>query len=245
MAQQLTAKVLIDTKTAYNRISEVLPSNLNIKKFLMLVKCEIKKDPLLSQCDGVTMLRSVVKAASIGLYIGMGDAYLVPYKGSCQLQIGYGGMLKLLYRAGMKCIQVNVVYSNDDFKFIEGTEGKISHIRALENRGNFVCAYAIAEFNGEKIIEIMAKSEIDFIMGMSKTTRDDAPWKNFYDEMAKKTVIRRIFKKLPQENLSIETIAAIRDEDCCDCEATEKEENFKPLEYNNCSSKSESLAEII
>ncbi|MDR1235638.1 MAG: recombinase RecT, partial [Holosporaceae bacterium] len=42
-----------------------------------------------------------------------------------------------------------------------------------------------------------------------KTDKEDAPRISFYDEMAKKTVIRRIFKKLPRENFDIDVVSAI------------------------------------
>jgi recombination protein RecT len=215
-----TTESLLKTETAFKKINEVLSNATESQKFLILARVEISKNERLRQSKAETVLASLVKAASLRLFINTGDAYLVPYWDNnlkcyvCQFQIGYQGMLKLLYRGGLKSIKANVVYSNDEFEFVDGTEASIRHVRALGNRGDFKCAYCIANINGESIIEIMDKNEIDVIRSMSKkANKEDAPWVAFYDEMAKKTVIRRIFKKLPQENFDVDAVSALRDDE--------------------------------
>jgi recombination protein RecT len=241
----------LKSPTALNRIKNALPhaDTSASEKFLMLARLEISKSDYLCKCKGETVLGCLIKAASLGLYVNTGDAYLVPYKDTCQLQIGYQGMLKLLYRGGMKSITVNAVYSNDVFEFVDGTERMIRHIRSFKDRGEFMCVYCIAKINGEQIIEIMDKNEIDLVMSKSKSAqKNDSPWNIFYDEMAKKTVIRRLFKKLPQEKLDIETVYALRDDDCLDlenCEPVETGDNRIDIQKNGYENKSDAVAEII
>ena len=246
---RMESEALLKSQTALSRINGALP-NANIaasEKFLMLARLEISKSEHLCRCKGETVLGCLIKAASLGLYVNTGDAYLVPYKETCRLQIGYQGMLKLLYRCGMKYVKANVVYSKDVFEFVDGSESMIRHVRAFGERGEFVCAYCIAKFNGEQIIEIMDKKEIDFIKSKSKgIEKPDSPWKNFYDEMAKKTVIRRIFKKMPNEKLDIDAISALRDEDYFNRdENCETGDNCIEVKKNEYSDKSEAVAEII
>jgi recombinational DNA repair protein RecT len=92
----------------------------------------------------------------------------------------------------------------------------------------------------------MDKNEIDSVMKKSKSAqKNDSPWIAFYDEMAKKTVIRRLFKKLPQEKLDIDTISALRDEDYFDRAECETDDNCIKVQKNDYANKSESVAEII
>ncbi|MDR0580914.1 MAG: recombinase RecT [Holosporaceae bacterium] len=203
---------ILDSDAAQDRIRTAILKSTDAERFLLLAKIAINNSPRLQECDGASTLSCLVKAAQLGLYIGFCDAYLVPYKTTCTLQIGYQGMLKLLYRSGMTSMKANVVYENDQFEYVDGTESKIVHKRAFGDRKNFVCAYAIAQTGEFTQIEIMDKREIDFIRSRSKAAQD-MPWRDFYDEMAKKTVIKRLFKRLPQENFDPSVIEAIRSDD--------------------------------
>jgi recombination protein RecT len=257
----ITAEALLKTHVAFDKINEVLSNATDAQKFLILARLEISKSELLRKCDGNTLLGCLVKVASLRLFIGNGDAYLVPYKYKdkdedndncklhqgmlkqryhCQLQIGYQGMLKLMYRGGLKSIKANVAYSNDSFEFLDGTETSIKHIRTFGDRGNLLCAYCVANINGENIIEIMDKNEIDMIRSRSPNAyKKDYPWDSFYDEMAKKTVIRRIFKKLPQENFDAEVISTLRDDENL------LETANTNVEYVADASKSDAIAAIL
>jgi hypothetical protein len=69
-----------------------------------------------------------------------------------------------------------------------------------------VAAYAVARLkNAEPVFEVMHKDDIEKIRRRSKAA-DSGPWVTDYDEMAKKTVLRRLCKYLP---LSTELTAAV------------------------------------
>jgi recombination protein RecT len=213
------------------RLKTALYKSSEAERFLMSARIEINKSDMLKQCSGESVLSSLLRSAQLGLYIGNGDAYLVPYrekKGdlyvyNCELMIGYKGILKLLYRAGMTGIVVNVVHENDNFKYIDGTTREIIHERNFKERGDVLCCYAIANVGNEKIIEVMDKNELYDIKKNSDSKKRDpnkkTPWDNFFDEMAKKSVIKRLFKRLPQENLDMKTVSVV--------------ENYNDFENNN------------
>jgi recombination protein RecT len=236
------AKEMIKTDRAVDRIRTAIARSSETDRFVLLASIEISKNPKLAQCDGDSVLACLVRAAQAGLYVGSGDVFLVPYKNTCTLQLGYQGILKLLYRGGMKSIKANVVYSNDKFEYEDGTQTRVSHRRSLGDRGNFVCAYAIAEFHDTSVIEIMDKNEIDVSRTCSMAA-DSLPWKNFYDEMAKKTVIKRMFKRLPQENYNSNTLDVIRDDDKI-VEINDNPVNFLGTESDN-GVKSDAVADIL
>jgi recombination protein RecT len=193
----------LDSKEAIERIAKVIEDPTQINRFFTLVKMEMSKSEKLRTCDPISMWQCLIKIAERGLFIGTGDAYLIPYKGKCTVQLGYSGMTKLLYRAGLKTLTADVVYKNDKFSYVNGTSPKLEHTKTFGERGERVCAYAIASVKNKNVMEIMLKQELDEIKKIALSTKSDSPWLTFYDEMAKKTVIKRLFKRLPQENLNI------------------------------------------
>jgi recombination protein RecT len=219
MNNTLTVKDFLSTDNVVQRIKTALIKNTDAERFLLLAKIELSKDKNFEKCDGASILQCLVKVASLGLYIGAGDAFLAPYKNkrteqvTCSMLLGYQGMLKLLYRGGMESLTADVVFAGDQFEFQFGTENKIIHKRTFKDRGEFLCAYAVANINGRQVIEMMDKNEIDHCRSRSKFEKEDSPWKVFFNEMAKKTVIKRLFKKMPQENFDLSVIEAIRNDD--------------------------------
>lgn len=100
------------------------------------------------------------------------------------------------------------VYEKDEFSIEYGMEPKLVHKPFIDgDPGEFKGAYVVVRFKGEGIepvIKYMPKSEIDKHKNRSKAS-SYGPWVTDYDEMAKKTVFRSVFKWLP---ISIEQIQA-------------------------------------
>ena len=97
------------------------------------------------------------------------------------------------------------------FTYQFGLHEDLKHIPAISSeRGELTYVYAVAKLkDGGLQFEVMSKYEIDPIRAQSKAS-GSGPWATHYEEMAKKTVIRRLFKYLP---VSIEmTRAVIADE---------------------------------
>lgn len=74
------------------------------------------------------------------------------------------------------------------------------------DRGKVTHVYAVAKLKGGGVqFEVMSRAEIEKIRQASKAGNTGS-WSTHWDEMAKKTVIRRLFKYLP---LSIEAARAV------------------------------------
>jgi recombination protein RecT len=92
---------------------------------------------------------------------------------------------------------VNAVYENDEFDYQLGDEEKIHHKPTLRNRGALIAVYSIVVMkDGEKSREVMSVDDVNAIRKRSRSP-DKGPWATDFDEMAKKTVIRRHAKRLP------------------------------------------------
>jgi recombination protein RecT len=142
-----------------------------------------------------------MQAAQLGLEPTgvLGGAYLVPYKETCTLIIGYRGLIDLARRSGqIESIEAHVVYSNDRFRCHYGLSPVLEHEPAWEGPPGAVKAvYAIAKMkDGGMQLEVMTRAQVDAIKARSKTS-GSGPWVTDYDEMARKTVVRRIAKYLP------------------------------------------------
>ncbi|MBW1723713.1 MAG: recombinase RecT [Deltaproteobacteria bacterium] len=121
------------------------------------------------------------------------------------------GFLDLARRSGQVItLYAHVVHENDEWDFEYGLEPTLHHKPTKDDPGEMVGAYAVVRLkDGGYDFEWMWRREIDAIRRSSKAA-GDGPWVTHYEEMAKKTVIRRLAKRLP---LSIEfQRAAVADE---------------------------------
>lgn len=189
-------------------MEEALPRHMNVDRLLRLAMTTIRTTPELRQADPASLLGAVMQAAQLGLEPGlMGHCYLLPFKNNkkgiteVQFIIGYKGMIDLARRSGhIQSIYAHAVYENDEFEYELGLEPKLVHKPSMEaDRGQFVGAYAVAHFkDGGYQFEFMPKSEIERRKSRSKAANSKySPWHTDYEEMAKKTVIRHMWKYLP------------------------------------------------
>lgn len=178
------------------QIELALPRHINIDRFARIVMTELRKNPKLMQCSDVSLMGALMTAGELGLEIGsaLGQAYLVPYKQEVQFIRGYKGDLSLLRRSGeVSLVYAKCVYSNEEFDIEFGTDPKITHKPNLTGeQGTFLGAYAVIKYkDGSHQFDFMTKKEIDKRKREAKTT---FVWDKWYDEMAKKTVLKYICK---------------------------------------------------
>ena len=167
----------------------------------------LNNNPKLQECTQMSFLAALMNAAQLGLEpnTSLGQAYLIPYKNKgvleCQFQIGYKGMIDLVYRNEMvQTVQAHCVYKNDDFKYELGLDPKLQHVPAFQDRGELVAVYAMFRLqNGGFGFEVMSRGDVDAYAARYSQGIDSSysPWKSSYEEMAKKTVIKRVLKYAP------------------------------------------------
>ncbi len=201
-----------------NTIAQALEqTGLTPERLLSVVMNEVRKTPKLKECTDASLLGSVIQSAQLGLVPGgaLGHCYLIPYfnrkqnKLECQFMLGYRGMLELARRSGaIKHIDARCVYEGEEFEILYGTQTTVIHKPSLTRSVNdrMIGVYAVGHLtSGGWQVEYMSMIEIQSIRDSSKAG-GDGPWKSHFDEMAKKTVIRRLFKYLP---VSIEAQTAV------------------------------------
>jgi recombination protein RecT len=187
-------------KIALPRIKAISPKATDPNRIAAAVMAETKANPKLLECNPYSVVGAVIRATQLGLEIGshLGQAYLVPYKNDCTLQIGYRGMIDMAFKSGLVAsVTARTVHSNDLFEWALGTDERITHKPATGDRGLLVAVYAMAKLTtGGVHFEVLDMAEIEKAKRASKSS-SFGPWKDHFEEMAKKTAIRRLFKYLP------------------------------------------------
>ena len=205
VAQVATLKDLIKKSAA--AIAEVAPKHLNPERLARLVTVAFQRNPSLAECAPVTVLGAVLQASALGLEVedGTQRAYLVPFfnkkKGrkEAQLIIGYRGFVSLMHNTGLiKRISAGVVHQKDRFEYELGSAPFVKHVPSDDaDPGVVTHAYFAVEFiNGGIQTVVMNRHQIDARRRRSQQS-DSGPWKNDFEAMCLKTVVREGNKLVP------------------------------------------------
>lgn len=187
-------------------IARALPKHMDADRLARIALTTIRTNPKLLEASVPSLLGAVMQAAQLGLEPGLiGHCYFVPFRNNkagqtdVQFIIGYRGMVDLARRSGqIQNIYAHAVYEKDEFEYELGLEPKLKHKPSMEaDRGQMIGVYAVAHFkDGGYQFEFMPKEEIERRRKRSKAA-NNGPWVTDYEEMAKKTVIRHMWKYLP------------------------------------------------
>ncbi|EFN8903469.1 exodeoxyribonuclease VIII [Escherichia coli] len=125
----------------------------------------------------------------------------------CRVIIGYRGMIDLARRSGqIASLSARVVREGDEFSFEFGLDEKLIHRPGENEDAPVTHVYAVARLkDGGTQFEVMTRKQIELVRSLSKAG-NNGPWVTHWEEMAKKTAIRRLFKYLP---VSIEIQRAV------------------------------------
>lgn len=165
----------------------------------------------LGQCTQLSFFEAMMCLAETGLSLSRqsGEAYLVPFadtqKGivNCTFMPGYRGLIKLAVQTGgVKDVYSYTVHEGDEFEVKLGTSPQIIHKPSFEvdrsNDTKITHVYAVIDTaTGGQVFQVMTRAEVERIRKLSKAPNSPA-WKNHWGEQARKTVIKRTLKTVPQ-----------------------------------------------
>ncbi|EPA8393727.1 recombinase RecT [Escherichia coli] len=145
---------------------------------------------------------AIINVAAIGITLNPASklAYLVPRDGMVCLDISYMGLLHLAQSTGsIKWGQCKLVYSNDTYES-NGLDSAPTHkYNAFGERGSIVGGYCtVKTADGDYLTEEMSLAEIKAVEATSKAK--NGPWKTFWEEMARKTIVKRASKYWPRRD---------------------------------------------
>ena len=165
--------------------------------FIETIVQALYKNPALLNYETESLFMACKDAAKDGLMPDGKEAALVPYKGRITYTPMIGGYYKKTHRTGkVKELIVDVVWDCDKFQFINGDDQKIIHVPdILSVKTKIVAAYAIVKMNNGAVYrEVMTYDEVEKIRSKSQSK---AIWDEWTTEQYKKTVYRRLAKRLP------------------------------------------------
>ncbi len=186
-------------------IKAALPSVMTPERFSRITLSALSANPKLKECTPQSFLGAMMTAAQLGLEPNtpLGQAYLIPFRNhgrmECQFQLGYKGLIDLAYRSGeVSIIQAHTVYENDDFTCELGLDPKLKHVPAKSNRGNPIAYYAMFKTkDGGYGFQVMSIDDMKQHAQRYSKSYTNGPWQTNFDEMAKKTVLKKALKYAP------------------------------------------------
>lgn len=201
-------------------VKQALPSVLTVERFVRIATNALNTTPDLRNCTPMSFIGAMMQAAQLGLEPNtpLGQAYLIPRmngktnKKEAQFQIGYHGLLALAQRSGqLKDVYAHVAYANDEFEYELGLEPKLVHRPAMKDRGEPIFFYAVFHTtSGGFGMEVMSVEDIrKHAAKYSDSFRSSfSPWTKSFEEMAKKTVLKRVLKYAPMASDFLRGVAA-------------------------------------
>ena len=194
-------------------LANALPSHIKPEKFQRVVMTVVQLQPELLRSDRRSLFASCIKCAADGLVPDGREAALVVFSGKVQYMPMFTGIQKRVRNSGeIASIQAHVIYENDEFTWRQGSDSAIEHKPKFPgDRGKPIGAYAMAKFKdgSDPQIEVMDIAAIERVRAVSRAAKN-GPWVQWWDEMARKTVFRRLAKWLP---LDAETDTLFRRDD--------------------------------
>lgn len=186
-------------------IKAALPSVITPERFTRITLSALSTNPKLQECTPKSFLGAMMTAAQLGVEPNtpLGLCYLLPYFNhgqlECQFQLGYKGLIDLAYRSGeISIIQAHTVHQNDLFEYELGLDPKLRHVPATGDRGIPTHYYAMFKTkDGGFGFQVMSREEVQNHASKYSKSYNNGPWKTNFDEMAKKTVLKKVLKYAP------------------------------------------------
>lgn len=203
-ASELKAELMQMTAT----FQAALPKSIPAEGFIRRIITSVQLEPKLLAADRKSLFVACMKAAQDGLLLDGREAGLSVYndRQNGGQTVAYlpmvGGILKKIRQSGeISSVRAHVVYEGDEFEYELGDDERIVHRPNLTAQGGkIVAAYAIAKFkDGDIQREVMSSAQIKKIASKA-TGIGKRCWELDEGEMSKKTVIKRLGKRLPSSN---------------------------------------------
>lgn len=196
-------------------IKAALPSVMTPERFSRITLSALSANPTLKECTPQSFLGAMMTAAQLGLEPNtpLQQAFLIPFRNhgklECSFQLGYKGLIDLAYRSGeVSIIQAHTVYENDEFQYELGLDPKLRHVPAKTNRGSPVAYYAMFKTkDGGYGFQVMSIEDVRAHAKKFSKSYENGPWVTNFDEMAKKTVLKKVLKYAPLKSDFVRGIA--------------------------------------
>ena len=207
-SQQLTDKLI--------NVESALPKDFNRERFVQNCLAVMNETPQLAKINAAQVIQGLCKGAYLGLDFMNRECYLIPYGNSVQFQTDYKGEVKFTKKYSVrkiKDIYAKVVRDGDEFieEIVDG-QPSIDFKPKPFNDGDIQGAFAVVLYqDGGMAYEAMSINDINAVRNNYSKASQSKAWKNSFDEMCKKTVLRRLCKHIDTDFESVEAHSAWED----------------------------------
>jgi recombination protein RecT len=189
-----TLKGLLASPTLKKRFEEILDKRA--PQFMTSIVNLYSSDPVLQKCEPMSVISAAMVAATLDLPVdkNLGYAWIVPYGNKAQFQLGYRGYVQLALQTGQyKSINVIEVYEGELKKWNRLTEKLEIDFGARVSDAVIGYAAYFELVNGFKKTVYWTKDQVE--KHRQKYSKSGHIWKENYDAMAMKTVLRNMLAK--------------------------------------------------
>ena len=148
----------------------------------------------------ISAQNAIINVAAIGITLNPASklAYLVPRDGGVCLDISYMGLLHIAQQSGsILWGQCKLVHANDTYESNGLDKAPTHKYQAFGERGSIVGGYCTVKTpDGDYLTEEMSLADINKVAATSKAKK--GPWQTFWEEMARKTIVKRASKYWPK-----------------------------------------------
>ncbi|MCY8031341.1 recombinase RecT [Bacillus inaquosorum] len=208
--QGATMKGLLSSPSVIKRFEEVLGKRAT--QFTASILSLYNSEQMLQKTDPMSVISSAMVAATLDLPIdkNLGYAWIVPYGGKAQFQLGYKGYIQLALRTGQyKSINCIPIHEGELQKWNPLTEEIEIDFEKRESDAVIGYAAYFELINGFRKTVYWTKAQVE--KHKKKFSKSDFGWKNDWDAMALKTVLKAVLSKWGI--LSVEMQKAVIEED--------------------------------
>lgn len=207
MSNLVILKKELSTPQALRQFRMALPKNIDPERFQRIALTAVLNNEDIANCTPKSVFNALMRCAQDGLLPDNREASLVKYGQVAQYMPMVYGLIKRMRNSGdVTNVNAYCVYANDIFEYeiVNGVESIRHKPTITGNRGEFLLAYAVVGIkDANPHIEVMVKEDIERARNAGKVANGPA-WKNWYEEMAKKTVIHRAAKRVPTSSENME-----------------------------------------
>lgn len=247
-----------ESDTFKKELQKVIPEYLTPARLTRIALTEFRKNPELLKCTPESLLNSIMDCAQMGLEPSTvyNHVYLIPYGTECVAQPSSLGLESILRRNGINVIS-EVVYEDDEFSYQYTPDLEFRFVPSIKGkREKIIGAFAVAKEptpDGYTYhMMYLSKAKIDKIMEASPGASSSAsPWRKYYEEMACKSVIKKLSKRLASISEKIATAIAVDDSGSNSTVGEDIINNVTPIVENETvtyvepQSKAEALADLL
>lgn len=190
-------------------VEQALPSDFNKTRFVQNAIAVLNDNQALQKCNRGNLVAGLLKGAYLGLDFANKECYLIPYGNAANFQTSYRGEIKFTKRYSIRPIMdiyAKIIREGDAFeeKIIDG-HPSINFTPLPLNDGKIMGVFAVCLFkDGGLQYEVMSTNDVNNVRSNYSKASNSKAWKDSWDEMAKKTVLRRLCKHIECDFESVE-----------------------------------------